>query len=86
MAREFLLLVQESAFKTPVTTPVVWPTASANAFYIRLDGANVFTMRPRPVMVAVPYGGGLATDAFGCDRASARDYAAFLGFFSLEPP
>ena len=21
----------------------------------------------------------------GCDRAGARDYAAFLGFFSLEP-
>jgi len=64
MSREFLLLVQESAYKTPVTTPIVWPTASANAFYIRLDGANVFTMRPRPVMVAVPYGGGVAIDAF----------------------
>ncbi len=22
---------------------------------------------------------------FGCDRAGARDYAAFLGFFSLDP-
>ncbi len=64
MAREFLLLVQESAYKTPVTTPTYWPTASANAFYIRLDGANSFTMRPRPVMVAVPYGGGVAIDAF----------------------
>ena len=21
----------------------------------------------------------------GCDRAGAKDYAAFLGFFSLEP-
>ena len=21
----------------------------------------------------------------GCDRAGARDYAAFLGFFSLDP-
>ena len=57
MSREFLMLVQESAYKTPVASPVVWPTASANAFYIRLDGANVFTMRPRPVMVAVPYMG-----------------------------
>src|SRR5271157_2618176 len=64
MSREFLLLVQESAFKTPVTTPIIWPTTSANAFYIRLDGANVFTMRPRPVMVAVPYGGGVAIEAF----------------------
>ncbi len=58
------MLVQESAFKTPVTTPIVWPTTSANAFYIRLDGANTFTMRPRPMMVAVPYGGGVAIDAF----------------------
>jgi hypothetical protein len=24
-------------------------------------------------------------DFLGCDRAGARDYAAFLGFFSLEP-
>ena len=68
MSREFLMLVQESAYKTPVATPVVWPTASANAFYIRLDGANVFTMRPRPVMVAVPYGGGVAIDAFRVSR------------------
>lgn len=64
MSREFLMLVQESAFKTPVSSPVVYPTASASAFYVRLDGANVFTMRPRPVMVAVPYGGGVAIDAF----------------------
>jgi len=64
MSREFLMLVEESAYKTPVTTPVVYPTASASAFYIRLDGANSFTMRPRPVMVPVPYGGGVAIDAF----------------------
>src|SRR5208283_2863836 len=24
-------------------------------------------------------------EAGGCDRAGAKDYAAFLGFFSLEP-
>ena len=24
-------------------------------------------------------------DSNGCDRAGARDYAAFLGFFFLEP-
>ena len=24
-------------------------------------------------------------DGKGCDRAGARDYAAFLGFFFLEP-
>jgi hypothetical protein len=64
MAREFLLLVEESAYKVPNASPIYWPTTSANAFYARLDGANVFTMRPRPVMVAVPYGGGVAIDAF----------------------
>jgi hypothetical protein len=25
------------------------------------------------------------SDPGGCDRAGARDYAAFLGFFFLEP-
>ncbi|MGO9599943.1 MAG: hypothetical protein ACLP7Q_18290 [Isosphaeraceae bacterium] len=34
------------------------------AFYARLDGDDGFTMRPRPVMVSVPYGGGFATRAF----------------------
>ena len=64
MSREFLMLVQESSFMTPVASPVVWPTASASAFYIRMDGSNAFTMRPRPVIIAVPYGGGYAVDAF----------------------
>jgi hypothetical protein len=27
----------------------------------------------------------VAASQSGCDRAGARDYAAFLGFFSLEP-
>ncbi len=63
MSREFLLLVQESAYKTPAT-PIIWPATSANAFYIRMDGSNAFSMRPQPVIVAVPYGGGLAIDAF----------------------
>ncbi|MGA7498070.1 MAG: hypothetical protein WBX00_15190 [Isosphaeraceae bacterium] len=29
--------------------------------------------------------GGMSPAAPGCDRAGAKDYAAFLGFFSLEP-
>ena len=33
-------------------------------FYGRLDGGDGFTMRPRPVPVTVPYGGGLAIPAF----------------------
>jgi hypothetical protein len=91
MSREFLYLVQESAYKTPVTTPVVYPTASANAFYIRLDGANTFTVRPRPVMVAVPYGGGVAIDAFRVSdkieckgRLVCKLYAGALSQFLLQ--
>lgn len=68
VAREFLMLVQESAYKTPVASPVVWTTAltynTETAAYLRLDEGNAFTMRPRPVMVNVPYGGGVAVDAF----------------------
>ncbi len=33
-------------------------------FYARLDGGDSFTMRPRPVPVTVPYGGGFAVPAF----------------------
>ena len=91
MSREFLYLVQESAYKTPVATPVVYPTASANAFFIRLDGANTFTMRPRPVMVAVPYGGGVAIDAFRVadkieckGRLVTKLYAGALSQFLLQ--
>lgn len=68
-AREFLMVVQESGFRTPVATPVVWTTATsyglanAQAYYCRLDGGNAFTMRPRPVEVTVPYGGGVAIAA-----------------------
>ncbi len=91
MSREFLYLVQESAYKTPVATPVVYPTASANAFFIRLDGANTFTMRSRPVMVAVPYGGGVAIDAFRVadkieckGRLQTKLYAGPLSQFLLQ--
>jgi hypothetical protein len=59
--REYLMIVEESAFKVPVTTPTVWNTsttyglANAQAYYIRLDGGNAFTMRPRPTgTVTVP--------------------------------
>ena len=62
------MIVQESAYKTPVTLPVVFTTAStynsATAYYVRLDGGNAFTMRPKPVEVEVPYGGGVAVGAY----------------------
>jgi hypothetical protein len=64
MSREFLMIVAETTFKTPEVTPVVYPTTSPTAYYVRLDGANAFSMRPQPVMVTVPYGGGVAIDAF----------------------
>src|SRR5215469_4392292 len=70
MAREFLMIVQESAYKAPVASPVVWtnnpltPYNTATAFYIRLDEGNAFAMRPRPQEVQVPYGGGLAIGAY----------------------
>jgi hypothetical protein len=60
MAREFLLLVTESAYKTPKASPVV----GTDSIYIRLDGGNAFKMRPRPMPVSIPYGGGVATDNF----------------------
>jgi hypothetical protein len=95
MSREFLLLVQESAYKTPVTSPTVYnytsPPSTPSAFYIRLDGSNAFTMRPRPMMVAVPYGGGLASDAFRVadkmeckGRLVTKLYAGPLSQFLLQ--
>lgn len=87
MAREFLYLVQESAFKTPVVSPVV----GTSAFYIRLDGSNGFTMRPRLVQVPVPYGGGLAvrnftvSDKMECrGRLVTKLYAGNLSKFLLQ--
>ena len=71
MSREFLMLVQESSFKTPVSTPTIWTTATTYGLtnyqgcYIRLDGSNAFTMRPRPAgTVTVMQGGGSATPAY----------------------
>ncbi len=68
--REYLLLVQESAYKTAVSSPTVWTTsttyglANYGATYIRLDGGNSFTARARPTIVTTPVGGGLAIDAY----------------------
>ena len=90
----FCYLVQESAYKTPVTSPTVYttsPPSTPSAFYIRLDGSNAFTMRPRPVMVAVPYGGGVAIDAFRVadkieckGRLVTKLYAGPLSQFLLQ--
>lgn len=59
-AREFLMIVIESAYKTAKTTPA----AGTEAIYIRLDGSNSFAMRPKPIQTQVAYGGGVAINAF----------------------
>ena len=56
MAREFLMLVEESSFGTPVTTP----TLGTQAIYIRLDDGNAFSMRAKPKIYNIMHGGGLA--------------------------
>lgn len=81
MAREFLMVVQESAFKTPVsTTPTTWTTsttyglANFQAAYVRLADGNAFTARSRPVgVVETPYGGGVAVGAYRvCDKQEIK--------------
>ena len=68
--REFLYVVQESAYKTPAsatvwTTSTTYGLANYSAAYVRLDGGNGFSMRPRPAgTVTVPYGGGFDYDAY----------------------
>ena len=66
MAREFLYIVQESAYGTPVGSPVV----GTSSIYIRLDGGNAFSMVGDPIFYDIAYGGGLAVNAItGSDQA-----------------
>jgi hypothetical protein len=58
-APEFLMLVRESSYGTPVANPVV----GTDAFSIRLTEGNAFSMHARPVIQELPYGGGLAVTA-----------------------
>src|SRR5208283_41780 len=48
----------------PAFVPGTTGTGDYAGFYARLDGGDSFTMRPRPVPVTVPYGGGFAIPAF----------------------
>lgn len=64
-AREFLMIVIESAYGTPKATP----SAGTEKIYIRLDGGNAFTMVGDPQMYEVMYGGGRAIPAImGSDQ------------------
>ncbi len=68
--REYVQLTQESAFNTPVTTPV----RGTNQIAIRLPGPNQQTMRANPVVQSVPYGGG-----FNVIRDSVSDKTELKG-------
>jgi hypothetical protein len=69
--REWLYVVQESAWKTAMTTPTAWTTsttyglANFGGAYVRLGGPNSWTARSRPVgKVETPYGGGFDVPAY----------------------
>lgn len=58
-AREFLRITKESSYGTKKASP----TAGVDVIVIRLAEGNSFTMRPKPRMTRVMYGGGLAIPA-----------------------
>ncbi len=85
-SREYLWLVQESSFGVPAT-----PTTGTNAWYIRLDGSNAFSMTSDPIIQNVMYGGGRNTPAFGvADQFESKGalktklYAGAFGKFLLD--
>lgn len=59
MAREFAMLVTESSYGTPKTSPVI----GTDAFIPRLHESDTFTAQMTPVQVDIPYGGGWNTPA-----------------------
>lgn len=58
-SREYACLVIESAYGVPKSTPAT----GTDRFYLRLDGANSFTMQALPLPGTIMYGGGRATPA-----------------------
>ena len=73
----------------PAASANIWTTAASTGipstasgannyagFYARLDGGDSFTMRPRPVPVTVPYGGGFAVPAFTVSDKQMRQARA----------
>jgi len=104
MAREFALFVMENGYGSPVTPTQaeIWTTAATLnppgtassmycAFYARLDAGDSLTMRPRPVEVQVPFGGGLAIPGFSvADKYvlegtyKCKFYAGAFGAFLLQ--
>jgi hypothetical protein len=58
-SREYACIVIESSYGTPKSSPVT----GTDRFYLRLDGANSFTMQDQPIVGDIMYGGGRATPA-----------------------
>lgn len=58
--REFVLMVQESAYKTPVGSPVL----GTSMVYPRLSESDAFSVRDSPILVPVMRGGGINTKAY----------------------
>lgn len=72
---EALWIVKESAFGTQKTSPV----AGTDSIYIRLDGANRFTMRANPIKKEIAFGGGFAAKGY-----SVSDKIEVKGKLDLE--
>ncbi len=53
--RSFIQITQESSYGTATAAPV----RGTNQIVIRLDGANAYTMRPKPIAIDIPVGGGV---------------------------
>lgn len=63
-SREFVWVVQEVSYGTPATA-----TTNTNAFYMRLDGGNSFSMTTDPNPIFINHGGGRSTRALRvCDQ------------------
>lgn len=60
IAPEYLWLVEEADFATPLTTGL---TVNTNQFLIPLVDSNSFSMVEDPVFTSIPYGGGLDVEA-----------------------
>ena len=80
------MVVEESAWETPASTPTVWTTGTtyglshASAYYPRLDGDNMMSMRMRPAgTITTMYGGGVPIPA-----AKLADKQAMVGRLTMK--
>lgn len=80
MAREYLMILEETSYGTPNLTTGA-PTSGKNS-YIRLDGGNNFGMRAVRQTFEIPYGGGFNVPAIrsGYPVASAGPWNTILHY------